>query len=924
MFSSRAEPVVVPLRASSPVKRLEKASPPSPPGSESSTGYVGWPGTQDKEGVTVVAESSYEESDASAGNHGGSVENSNFTIRVRSRSCSGDDQDKIHRLAEERKSTGGSRGHIVMGPFDNGNGNDAMSDLSASYSRTSSAYFSPGEVQAIRKGNTKQLVANRNSNRRAAATVMRRFLSASVPRQQQQEDQQPQLQSQSQPLTEETLAMKDHFSPPTRSFNNSASIGYRGLLNKTQDVPNLMDDTASDTTSAVSAATSRRSSSSQQSSSYDRQHRQRQQRQNQHQNQHQRVTTIDEDNTTEDALNSNNFVSNRENAAEMEGYDAGGANMSSIGSFTEEDHNDGFLGAVSRTSMEKLNLALLGGGLTTIQTTTDDFDNRKTASDFDETLSTSDYDQDGFVKIPAFDEMISAGRNHHDRALSCQSLLFASETLSFNQSQQNRSVLFSKRYPATTSNRTDAEGDFSQYYIYPEEMKILVNKFRKMSLARCRHFDYEDLEREEDATKAFALSEMRSRIMETDIERGLERIGGTTVVDDIVMTSYGKAALRVRDAVIVAKAWRDGATPYDVVTTANLTRRDERSYYIPRLKTSSRGASKYTWEEVNWLDDSELSQYRCHSIGPRHLKGVEMFTIGDCQSILLKLSNERCQELRAELKEATANQIGAEAAMKEEGETFDGMMTEAEMTYLTLMEEVKSISQKLVLAEKSFALVKDRIEKLVAKYEALLVHFENDSESVAPSSVFSYESSCYSEDYSFAAAKRREDEVLARRAQRVELRAELDARESLMTNEDTKSTIQEKEKIVNILKIRIADLQSEASAAAITNRDRSVVLARAIKRGPSIGGNGEAVGQSNSRSKIDDIKQRFRDRSAAKSLLGSSNQSIIGLDKPSSSYRAGPSGNRNDGNNFQRTVGEEMFQHLDFYERSLKAVEGHH
>jgi len=457
----------------------------------------------------------------------------------------------------------------------------------------------------------------------------------------------------------------------------------------------------------------------------------------------------------------------------------------------------------------------------------------------------------------------------------------------------------------------------------------LVKKFRKISIARCQYFDYEDLDREEDATKAFALSEMRSRIMEKDIERGLERKGGTTVVDDIVMTSYNKAALRVRDAVIVAKAWRDGATPQDIVNTANLTRRDERSYCIPRLDTSAKGASKYKWEEVNWVDDNDLSQYRCHSLGPRHLKGVEMFTIGDCQSILLKLSNDRCQELRAELNDATASQIKAEGLMKAEGETFDGMMTEAEMTYLSSMENVKSISQKLVLAEKSFALVKNRIEKLVAKYEALLVHFENENDSVAPSSVFSYESSCYSEDYSFAAEKQREDETLARRAQRAELRAELAARESLLSSQGTTLSRREKEKEVNNLKARIADLQSETSTA-FTDKHHSMALARAITRTnqnnkvASGVGSGEAVGRSYNRSKIDDIKQRFRNRSAAKFQFRSKKKSDTAHPNEKSSFHyVDQAVNNNNENSFHRTVGEEMFQHLDFYERSLRAVSGH-
>ena len=65
----------------------------------------------------------------------------------------------------------------------------------------------------------------------------------------------------------------------------------------------------------------------------------------------------------------------------------------------------------------------------------------------------------------------------------------------------------------------------------------------------------------EDTKKTFALFEMRSRMMESDIERGLDRKGGIVVVDDIVTTEYKQTAQRVRDGVIVSKAWRDGASP---------------------------------------------------------------------------------------------------------------------------------------------------------------------------------------------------------------------------------------------------------------------------------------------------------------------------------------------------------------------------
>ena len=817
MFSSRAVPVST--QASTP--KGQQPVPSSPPRSEASS-CVRWPGTQDKQGVTVVAEPSYEEyveSDVGADDHY--------------------DQDKIHRLDQTQS----------MQASKHRENEDSKSDLSTSYSKTSSAYFNPREVQAIRKGSSEQFFgsASQNKSRQAAATVMRRCLSSSQVKKNQELS--------PHTLTEERLALQNRFTAPNRNFSNGAAAGYRGLLDRTRDVPNLIDENCSECTSAITAATDFQSKG------------------------------------IEHPTNSNLDAPKQEN--------------NHVSTIHEVDENEGLLGATSRANMENLNLALLGGGLTTIQTTTGDFTNRKTASDFDENLSNSDCDQYGFVKIPAFHEMIAAGMSYHDRSLTSQSLKFSHEN-SFQPRTKEQDNLFdfaSGKFRDFDSPDTDRTRDLGQYYIYPETMQILVKRFRKISEARCRHLDSEDLEREQDAIKAFALSEMRSRIMEKDMERGLERKGGTTSVDDIVMTSYNKTALRVRDAVIVAKAWRDGATPQDIVFTANLTRRNERSFYIPRFKVSSRGKRMYSWEEVKWVDDNDLSQYRCHSLGPRHLKGTEMFTIGDCQSILLKLSNGRCLELRAELNRATANLIKAEYIMKQEGETFDGKMTKAEMIYLASMEEVKSISHKLVLAEKSFGIVKNGIEKLIAKYEALLVHFENDSESVAPSSIFSYESSCYSEDYSYAAAQQREDEVLARRAQRAELRAELVAREFLLSKQKIGSIRREKEKEIKNLKVRIADLQSETSTA-ITDRDRSVVLARAITH------SNQHNGVSN-RSKIDDIKQRFRNRSAAKSQ----NQNP-------SKQRFAETSKRSAGNSFHRTVGEEMFQHLDFYERSLKAVRG--
>ena len=161
---------------------------------------------------------------------------------------------------------------------------------------------------------------------------------------------------------------------------------------------------------------------------------------------------------------------------------------------------------------------------------------------------------------------------------------------------------------------------------------------------------------EDEGKKAFALFEMRSRIMETDIERGFERAGGTVTVDDIVLTSFHKASCRVRDAVIVSKAWRDGASPQDARTALNLTRSYE--YFVRRsslliLSTDSM-VSDYqesvdssgshlhvSRERVRWIDDTEFSLIRC--FGPKTLRGFSIFTAGDCRSMLLKLTYEHCE-----------------------------------------------------------------------------------------------------------------------------------------------------------------------------------------------------------------------------------------------------------------------------------------
>jgi hypothetical protein len=116
---------------------------------------------------------------------------------------------------------------------------------------------------------------------------------------------------------------------------------------------------------------------------------------------------------------------------------------------------------------------------------------------------------------------------------------------------------------------------------------------------------------------------------------------------------------RVRDAVIVSKAWRDGASPKDAFTAMTLTRkayiysvrkpRRTRSPVANKAGLSSTSFShsknpfSWIWEEVLWVDDTDFTLLRCPSLGPRLMRGSEIFTIGDCQSILLKLTHERCE-----------------------------------------------------------------------------------------------------------------------------------------------------------------------------------------------------------------------------------------------------------------------------------------
>ena len=125
-----------------------------------------------------------------------------------------------------------------------------------------------------------------------------------------------------------------------------------------------------------------------------------------------------------------------------------------------------------------------------------------------------------------------------------------------------------------------------------------------------------------------------------------------------------------------------------------------------------------------------------------------------------------------------------------------------------------------------------------------------------------------------------------------------------------------KEKELGTLRKRLADLQSETSAA-ISEREHSVVLARAISASKSTASqNNNAINKS----KINDVKARFRNRSAAKNK-NSDNKSVVSTGKSVTFERKTNFKNRDpEKAAMLRSVGEEMYQQLDFYERSLEAV----
>jgi hypothetical protein len=144
-------------------------------------------------------------------------------------------------------------------------------------------------------------------------------------------------------------------------------------------------------------------------------------------------------------------------------------------------------------------------------------------------------------------------------------------------------------------------------------------------------------------------------------------------------------------------------------------------------------------------------------------------------------------------------QIEAEEVMQEEidldGDQF--VVAEAEQLYRDATVEVKSLSMKLVLADKAFSLVRSRMEKLVETIESLLIHLE-DGEAPDEAS-----SSDESENENEFVDEERERTKLVERAKRAEMSAEIAIRETLLAKQEAEKIKSEKQREIDDLKVRV-------------------------------------------------------------------------------------------------------------------------
>ncbi|GFH47686.1 hypothetical protein CTEN210_04161 [Chaetoceros tenuissimus] len=614
--------------------------------------------------------------------------------------------------------------------------------------------------------------------------------------------------------------------------------GYKGFINKTQDVPNLIDDLS--VTSASTVATNT-------------------------------VTP------KKYALHAKLDVE------ENEDEDISVSSMQAENSDASVESNSRLEKMQSQVDIVRLNASF-----STVQTTSEDYARRQRSHDFDAGLTDSDTDYAATTR---------------------------KGTAILNQEDDDDGY-FSSSSSSSDSEDGGSDHNLSQYRVNEEQNKMLVKAYRNMSKFTSRgSYSGED----EGAKQSFALVEFRSRIMASDIERGFERMGGTTVVDDIVLTNHYQTKCRVRDAVIVSKAWREGTCPKDAITAKNLI--GERDFYVKRSSRpiSSNGSTSSTsldsldstcskvqivYERIDWCDDTDLSLLAC--FGSKTLRGTDIFTEGDCQSMLLKLTHEHCEILREDLNEAIARKNSLEIA-EDFLETL-GEMSDAELEYFEVMVEVEALTSKLEKAERAFESVKHEIESLVKEYEDMLEDMDDSSSSDDEDCRSSRSESSDSSNGSY------ERERLARRAQRAELNAEIAAKE--IENKE-KELVELRQKLDNLeaqsaimasdyeAKLKTHSLLSELTAKLKDASFDSTTQKSLIYAASTVGTDPDQDGAKAR------LKAKFRERRLSKITDEDNKESSGRKDSEKPSIKSTT--------NKQRLSGK-LHQRLEFFERSLKSV----
>ena len=132
----------------------------------------------------------------------------------------------------------------------------------------------------------------------------------------------------------------------------------------------------------------------------------------------------------------------------------------------------------------------------------------------------------------------------------------------------------------------------------------------------------------------------------------------------------------------------------------------------------------------------------------------------------------------------------------------ENIVAEAEQLYRDATIEVKTLSIKLVLADKAFALVRSRMEKLVETIESLLVSIENDDESDDHTSSSTRSDKVDGSDTESYSSHESEDrDNLARRAKRAELSVEVAVREALLARQEAEKISADKQREIDSLKV---------------------------------------------------------------------------------------------------------------------------